>query len=87
VEWEAPRQPLFPLVESSLSIIATLYGVRGISRREAVRPIGRMAKGEGRESPFPDAVTATTEKDVTTTEQSIDCVPYGASLSGHSLIV
>jgi len=39
VEWEAPRQPLFPLVESSLSMTATLYGVRGISRREAVRPI------------------------------------------------
>jgi len=34
--------------------------VRGISRREAVRPLGRMAKGEGRESPCPDAVIATT---------------------------
>jgi hypothetical protein len=33
------RQPLFPLIESSLSMTATLYGVRGISRREAVRPI------------------------------------------------
>ena len=29
-----------------------------------------MAKGEGRESPCPDAVTATTAKDVTTTERS-----------------
>jgi hypothetical protein len=29
-----------------------------------------MAKGEGRESPCPDAVTATTVKDVTTTERS-----------------
>jgi len=35
----SPRQPLFPLVESSLSISLPLYGVRGISRREAVRPI------------------------------------------------
>jgi hypothetical protein len=51
---------------------ATLYGVRGISRREADRPLGRMAKGEGRESPCSDAVTAITKKDVTTTEQSSD---------------
>jgi hypothetical protein len=29
-----------------------------------------MAKGEGRESPCPDAVTATIAKDVTTTERS-----------------
>ena len=29
-----------------------------------------MAKGEGRESPCPDAVISTTAKDVTTTEQS-----------------
>ena len=61
MELEAPRQPLFPLVESSLSMTASPpYGVRGISRREAVRPLGRMAKGEGRESPCPDAVIATT---------------------------
>jgi len=29
-----------------------------------------MAKGEGRESPCPDAVTATIAKEVTTTERS-----------------
>jgi len=64
VELEAPRQPLFPLFESSLSMTATLYGVRGISRREADRPLGRMAKGEGRESQCTDAVIATTAKNV-----------------------
>ena len=46
-----------------------------------------MAKGEGRELPCPDAVNSTTEKDVTTTEQSSDCVPYKSSLSGLSLAV
>ena len=46
-----------------------------------------MAKGEGRESPCPDAVTATTAKDMTTTEQLSDCVPYRSSLSGLSLAV
>ena len=70
MELEAPRQPLFPLIESSLSMTATLYGVRGISRWEASGRLGRMAKGEGRESPCPDAVTATIAKDVTTTERS-----------------
>jgi len=47
VELEAPRQPLSPLVESSLFNITTLYGVRGISRREAVRPIREDGQGEG----------------------------------------
>jgi len=44
VEWEAPRQLILLLIEFSLSI-ATFYGVRGIRRREAVRPLGRMARG------------------------------------------
>jgi len=33
--------------------------VRGIRRREAVRPLGRMAKGEGRKSTYSDAVAVT----------------------------
>ena len=70
MEWEAPRQPLFPLIESSLLMTATLYGVRGISRWEASGRLGRMAKGEGRKSPCPDAVTTTIAKDVATTERS-----------------
>ena len=40
---------------------------------------------EGRELFSSDAVNSITEKDVTTTEQSSDCVPYRASLSGLSL--
>ena len=47
MEWEAPRQPIFPLIESSLLMTATLYGVRGMSRREAVRPIREDGKGGG----------------------------------------
>ena len=59
VEWEAPREPIFRLIKSSLSI-SQLYRVRGgIRRREAVRPLGRMAKGKGRKSTYLDAVAAT----------------------------
>ena len=70
MELEAPRQTLFPLIESSLSNEASAYGVRGISRWEASGRLGRMAKGEGRESPCPDAVTEIKARDVTTTERS-----------------
>jgi hypothetical protein len=39
---------------------ATLYGVRGISRREAVRPIREDGKGGGARITMPGCCSATT---------------------------
>ena len=45
--WGPRVQPLCPLVESSRFNITSFYGVRRISRREAVRPfLGGWIKGE-----------------------------------------
>ena len=60
VELEAPRQPLFPLFEFSLSMTALPYMGWGDKQVGGLRPLGGIAKGEGWESPCPDAVIATT---------------------------
>jgi hypothetical protein len=52
VELEVPRQPLFPLFESSL-LISYLIWVRGISRRQADRPIREDGKGGGERISMP----------------------------------
>jgi hypothetical protein len=68
--------------------------VRGISRWEASGRLGRMAKGEGRKSPCPDAVNSTIVKNVTTTDRSGNAkalLQYMLKINiislGHSLVV
>jgi len=79
-------QPLFFPVEVPPAINTSFYGVKRGSQGGAKR-LGDWIGEKGRESPCPDAVTSTTAKDVTTTEQSSDCVPYRSRLSGLYLAV